>query len=99
MISERTKKALAEAKKRGVKLGGKRPNQRAVDPALGRAAQTQASNDFAASVRPVVEDLRQAGMSLRHIAAELTRRGIRTMRGGKWTQMTVRGVLLRDARS
>jgi DNA invertase Pin-like site-specific DNA recombinase len=95
MISERTKKALAEAKKRGVKPGGKRPNQRAVDPSLGRAALSQVSNDFARCVGPVVAELRQAGMSLRHIAVELHQRGIRTMRGGKWTAMRVRSVLLR----
>jgi hypothetical protein len=95
MISARTKAALAAAKARGVKLGGATRNHRNVDGALGSAALRQASDDFAASVRPVVAELRQGGMSLRQAAAELTRRGIRTMRGGTWTQMTVRGVLLR----
>ena len=35
-------------------------------------------------------ELRQAGMSFRRIVAELTRRGIRTMRGGAWTATRVR---------
>jgi hypothetical protein len=35
-------------------------------------------------------------MSVRRIEAELTKRGIRTMRGGAWTAMTVRNVLLRS---
>jgi DNA invertase Pin-like site-specific DNA recombinase len=96
MISARTKAALAEAKKRGVKLGGKRPNQRAVDPALGRAARVQKSDDFARRVAPVVVGLRHAGLSLRQCATELTRRSIRTMRGGQWTAMRVRSVLLRS---
>jgi DNA invertase Pin-like site-specific DNA recombinase len=78
MISERTKKALAEAKKRGVKLGGVRPNQPKVDPALGRAALAQASGNFAKRVGPLIAELRQPGMSFRRIETELTKRGIRS---------------------
>ena len=96
MISARTKAALAAAKARGVKLGGKRPNHRDINPALGRAARTQASDEFAQCVGPVAAELRRAGMSLRQIVAELEKRGIRTMRGGAWTAMTVRNVLLRS---
>jgi DNA invertase Pin-like site-specific DNA recombinase len=96
MISARTKAALAAAKARGVKLGGKRPNLRKVDPALGSAALAQASDDFAKYVGPVLAELRQSGMSFRQIVAELTKRGIRTMRGGAWTATTVRNVLLRS---
>jgi hypothetical protein len=44
----------------------------------------------------VVAELRLAGMSFRRIEAELTRRGIRTMRGGAWTGTRVRDVLLRS---
>jgi hypothetical protein len=43
----------------------------------------------------VIAELRDAGQSLRQIAAELRRRGIRTMRGGAWTAATVQRVLLR----
>jgi DNA invertase Pin-like site-specific DNA recombinase len=96
MISARTKAALAAAKARGVKLGGRQRNHRNVDPALGMAARTQASDDFAQDVGPVVAELRQAGMSYRQVVAELNRRGIRTMRGGAWTAATVRNVLLRS---
>jgi DNA invertase Pin-like site-specific DNA recombinase len=95
MISARTKSALAAARARGVKLGGVQANHRNVDPALGRAALVAASDEFAASVRPTIAELRNDGMSLRQIAAELTRRGIHTMRGGEWTAATVRNVLLR----
>jgi hypothetical protein len=48
-------------------------------------------------VGPVIAELRDAGQSLRQIAAELTHRGIRTMRGGAWTAATVQRVLLRVA--
>jgi DNA invertase Pin-like site-specific DNA recombinase len=95
MISARTKAALAAAKARGVKLGGRRPGQGKVDPALGSAALRRASDEFAQRVRPVITELRAGGMSFRRLAAELTNRGIRTMRGGTWTAMTVRNVLLR----
>jgi DNA invertase Pin-like site-specific DNA recombinase len=96
MISARTKAALAAAKARGVKLGGKRSNQRNVDPMLGMAARIQASDEFAQCVGPVISELRQAGMSFRRIEGELTKRGIRTMRGGAWTATRVRDVLLRS---
>jgi DNA invertase Pin-like site-specific DNA recombinase len=95
MISARTKAALAAAKARGVKLGGRRPGLRPIDPALGRAAQTQASDHFAAAVGPTIAELRRAGLSLYQIVAELQRRGIQTMRGGTWTATTVRNALLR----
>jgi DNA invertase Pin-like site-specific DNA recombinase len=95
MNSARTKAALASAKARGVKLGGKRRNQRNVDPALGQAALVRASDDFAQCVGSVIAELRNSGLSLRQIVAELDRRGIRTMRGGAWTATTVRNVLRR----
>jgi DNA invertase Pin-like site-specific DNA recombinase len=96
MISARTKAALAAAKARGVKLGGTRPGQRKLDPAEGSAALTRASDEFAETVGPIITELRGAGMSLRQIVAELDRRNIGTMRGGAWTAMTVRNVLLRS---
>jgi DNA invertase Pin-like site-specific DNA recombinase len=96
MISARTKAALAAAKARGVKLGGVRPNQPRIDGRLGTAALVAKADAFAASVGPVIAELRNAGQSLRQIAAELTRRGIQTVRGGPWTAAAVRSVLLRQ---
>jgi DNA invertase Pin-like site-specific DNA recombinase len=97
MISARTKAALAAAKARGVKLGGRRPGQPKVDGALGAAALRRASNEFAAAVGPVATELRNAGLSLRQIVAELDKRNIRTMRGGAWNAATVRSLLARSA--
>jgi DNA invertase Pin-like site-specific DNA recombinase len=96
MISARTKAALAAAKARGVKLGGLRPNQRKMDPALARAALQAKADAFAAQLAPTVTELHDAGQSLRQIAAELARRGVQTARGGPWTAMAVRRVLLRQ---
>jgi hypothetical protein len=49
---------------------------------LGIAARIQASDDFATAVGPVIAELRQTGLSLNRIVAELKERGISTMRGG-----------------
>jgi DNA invertase Pin-like site-specific DNA recombinase len=86
MISARTKAALAAAKARGVKLGGVRPGQPKIDGRLGTALQAKA-DAFAASVGPVIAELRDAGQSLRQVAAGLTRRGIQTVRGGPGRQL------------
>jgi len=93
MISARTQAALAAAKARGGKLGGKRPNHRNVDAMLGMAARIRAADEFAQGVGPIIAELRQAGMSFRQIVGKLTRRGVHTARGGAWTATRVRNVL------
>jgi len=92
LISQRTKAALAAAKDRGVTLGGWRGGPK-VDAAAGRAALQDRADAFAARVRPMAAELRDRGLSLREIAAELTTRGVRTARGGQWTAAAVRSVL------
>jgi len=95
-ISSRTKAALEAAKARGVTLGGWRGGPKA-DGVLGRAAQAQKADDFAARVMPIVGPMHLAGMSLRQIAAELTAKGIMTARGGNWTAASVRNLISRRA--
>jgi hypothetical protein len=64
------------------------------------AARRKAASAFAASVGPIpAGDLRDGGLSLRQIAAELTCRGIRTPRGGQWTAAAVNTVLQRAGTS
>jgi DNA invertase Pin-like site-specific DNA recombinase len=99
-ISRRTKEALAVAKAHGVKSGN--PNGAANLRRAGkggaalRAAVSENAAAFAADLAPVLADIRAGGHpSLRAIAAELTARGIRTRRGGRWGVGNVNAVLLR----
>ena len=98
LISERTKAALAVVKIRRQEageppLGGVRKNHKPVDGSLGvKARQVQAAA-LAAGVRPMVTEMRDRGLSLRAVAAELTARSIRTQRGGVWSATHVQRVL------
>jgi DNA invertase Pin-like site-specific DNA recombinase len=98
MISERTKAALAAAKRRGVKLGGDRGARlTAKARQAGCEAVTARANGRAADLAPVVAELQAGGArSLRAIAAGLNERGIRTPRGvGEWKAGTVAQLLAR----
>jgi DNA invertase Pin-like site-specific DNA recombinase len=98
MISDRIKKALAAAKRRGVKLGGNRgvvPGAKAQQ--ASRAALKARSASRAADIAPTIAELQAAGIkSLRGIAATLNERGIPTARGdGSWSAAQVMRVLER----
>lgn len=88
-ISQRTKAALAAAKRRGVKLGGKRNGSgwKARNQRLGAEALAARADAFAQDLREVLADIGPG--SLRSIAAALTERNIRTPRGGGWTATAV----------
>jgi DNA invertase Pin-like site-specific DNA recombinase len=91
MISERTKAALAAAKKRGQQLGNPNLPEAAK---LGTAAVKANARRFAANIRPIIEEIQRAGVtSLNAIAAKLNERNVRTARGGKWTHMQVGAIL------
>jgi DNA invertase Pin-like site-specific DNA recombinase len=97
MISERTKVALAAAKRRGLSLGGDRGNTRLI---YRKGAQASArvrgeqSHRRAADLMPVIEALKTAGaVTLREIAAGLNQRGIPTARGGEWSAVQVSRIM------
>ena len=92
-ISERTKAALATAKARGVKLGNP---VWAETIGKARAANRDRARAWAENMLPTIRSIQVQGQprpSLREIAAELNRRGIRTARGGKWYASTVQRVI------
>lgn len=89
-ISIRTKAALREAKASGKKLGGMRDktmkrNVVMKEKALGRAQQ----------VAGIIQPMRDAGKSLREIAAELNKANVQTARGGEWQASQIKRMLER----
>lgn len=99
MIGERTKKALAAAKAKGVKLG-KPENLKNQEKgrAAGRAKRTAKSDQRANDLSPILADIRASGASsLREIASVLNERNIPTPRGGIWSAVQVSRVLARQA--
>lgn len=90
LISERTRNALAEAKKRGVVLGshGKVLAERNRIEADRRAEE----------LRPVIVPMLEAGMSLNEIARRLNTSGFKAARGGKFYPEQVKAIARRFAR-
>lgn len=86
LISERTKAALAEAKKRGVELGknGKKLAKRNREQAV----------QFARSVWPHISPMIDDGSSLSAIARRLNTLGIETFNGGQFHPQTVKNLIL-----
>lgn len=99
LISERTKKALAAAKARGVRLG-KPENLSNQDEGrkAGRASRTAKADRRATDLTPILADIRASGAStLRQIAAALNERRIPTTSGGIWSAVQVSRILARQA--
>ena len=84
-ISTRTKAALQEAKARGVKLGGSRPNNQARHDAVKELADQMALKVF-----QLIKSNRSDGKSYRYIAEQLNQMKVATAKGGKWYASTVR---------
>lgn len=99
-ISNRTKAALAAAKARGKKLGGRRVSEERFAE-IAAAGRVEAKSVRAEAIRkrredlvPVIEDIRLLGATtLTAIAEELNVRGISAARGGQWTPVQVQRVI------
>ena len=81
LISQRTKAALAESKKRGTVLGkyGK----------TLAAKNKRNATAFAANYKDILVNLRDSGLSFKSIAEDLNNRKIASSTGGKWHSQTV----------
>jgi len=97
-VSSNTKAALAASKAKGKKLGGMREGglgtleQRTIGLQRSIATRQHRAAAFAADVAPFIAEMRQAGQSLRTIAADLNLKKIPTARGKAWTAMAVRRI-------
>jgi DNA invertase Pin-like site-specific DNA recombinase len=85
LISDRTRSALAEAKKRGVRLG----RHGAVLAIQHRAA----ADDRAVALGPTIRPLLEQRLSLSAIARHLNAQGISGYRGGRFHAETVRAIV------
>jgi DNA invertase Pin-like site-specific DNA recombinase len=95
-ISDRTKAALAAAKARGVRLGGRPENLK--NAALGRQRANETRRAKAASraadLAPVIAAIRaEEATTATAIAKALNDRGIPTSRGGRWQAVQVQRLL------
>lgn len=95
-ISKRTKAALAAAKVRGTKLGGRRVSAerfREIGAAARQTFRVQTAKRRA-QVLPVILEIQGQGIrTLRAVAAELNTREIDAPRGGQWSAVQVQRVL------
>lgn len=92
-ISARTRKALSEAKARGVQLG-----RAGADNLRATVEKRKSTADaFAQQHEALFAELQACGLTHRAMAAELNARGIAAARGGEWTHGQVQRILNRYA--
>lgn len=108
MISERTRTALAMAKRRGVLLGSSRPqhwkgNEQArlkgakTGTKVAAQLRTKQANEAYADLYAPISEMRNAGKTLQAIADQLNAQGHTTRNGKAWQRMQVLNVLKRIA--
>ena len=90
LISERTKASLKAAKARGVRLGR---HGAEVLASQYRDEACQRVKELA----PAIREMQDKGYSMRRMAIELTKRKVKTPRGGTWHPQTVKMIMQRLA--
>jgi len=90
VIGERTSDALAAKRRRGERLGTTPLGFRTVIVDGVATVETDAEEMVTVEM---ARGLRADGLSMQKIAAELTRRGRKTKRGGSWRSATVANIL------
>jgi DNA invertase Pin-like site-specific DNA recombinase len=92
-ISERTRRALAQAKERGTRLGGPK---RLEASALGVTVNKANADRFAANVVPIIREIQASGVTTLHgVARALNARGVQSARGAPWSAEAVSNILKR----
>ena len=92
-ISARTRRALADARERGVKLG----TAGAANIRATVEKRKSAADAFAKQHEVLFAQLQEQGLTHRAMAAELNARGIAAAKGGEWTHGQVQRILNRYA--
>ena len=92
LIGTRTRDALAAAKARGAKLGSPLPMSETCREA-GRVTAARKERLAYTSLNGYIRLMRQTGMSLRNIAAQLNSEGHRSRKGQAWNHAQVARVL------
>lgn len=97
LIAERTRAALAQAKRRGVELGGDRGNILKIQhkgSRAGNVVRSAKARQRAADLLPTIAEIRVSGaLTLQQIADALNAREIHTARGGAWSPVQVSRVM------
>jgi DNA invertase Pin-like site-specific DNA recombinase len=96
LTSERTRLALAEARRRGVKLGNPRGFTDDIRQRGNEARRLRARVSYQGLVLEHICTLREVGKSYRDIAQRLNDLGERTRNGKLWNPVQVRRVYLRS---
>jgi DNA invertase Pin-like site-specific DNA recombinase len=97
-IGERTKRACDVKRAKGEPMGWHLPQLANVGESvrkMGTEAVKEQADNFAIHMKPTVERMRKAGMTLSSIADELNLHGYKTQRGGKWYAATVKNIVAR----
>ena len=90
IISQRTKAALAAAKAKGTRLGNPTPMPASLKARASWSAHTE---QFRATVRPLILELQAKNYSDNAIAKDLNDRQIATVHGRQWHHTTIRNLL------
>lgn len=92
-IGERTSQAMQAKVDRGEYTGGKEPFGYMVDEGDGDAPAVLVENPEEQQILDEIHQLREEGLSLRKVAAELNRRGVARRNGNDWHHVAVSRVL------